>query len=382
MTDERARRWRLVLGEPAADAFPGGLDGDDAGMDRVLDALYDTEREAGLGASSPSVARWLGDIRTYFPSPVVRVLQQDALERLGLQQMLLEPELLGAVEPDVHLVATLLSLSKVVPARTRDTARQVVRKVAEDLERRLREPLRAAVRGALDRGTRTRRPRPDAIDWPRTIHANLRHWVPDRRTVVPERLIGHARRHASLRDVILCVDQSGSMAGSVVHASVAAAVLASIRALSTRLVLFDTAVVDLTDQLADPVDVLFGARLGGGTDIGRALAYAQAHVERPGDTVLVLISDLFEGGSVPEMVRRAASLVQSGVHVIALLALTDRGAPAHDPANAARLAALGIPCFSCTPDLFPELMATALQRRDVHAWAAGRGIAVARGVEG
>src|SRR5919199_833931 len=162
---ERLRRWRLVLGNEAAASLDVQLSGEGLGMDRVLEALYDSERSAGLGSSSPNVTRWLGDIRTYFPSTTVRVMQQDALERLNLRQMLLEPEMLEAVEPDVHLVADLLALKNVIPNKTRDTAREVVRRVVEELERRLAEPLRQAVIGSLDRATRNRRPRLHEIDW-------------------------------------------------------------------------------------------------------------------------------------------------------------------------------------------------------------------------
>jgi hypothetical protein len=377
--EERRRRWRLVLGG-TADASLGKLRGDDLKMDDVLSALYDDrERGAGLGASAPNVSRWLGDIRTYFPSSVVRVMQTDAITRLGLKQMLLEPELLSSVEPDVHLVATLLSLGRVIPSKTKDTARRVVRKVVEDLDRRLRHATVAAVRGSIDRSTRTRRPRSAEIDWHRTIQKNLGTYDHGRRTIIAEQLVGSGRKRNALRDVVLCVDQSGSMAASVVYASVFAAVLASLRSLRTRMVVFDTAVVDLTEALRDPVDVLFGTQLGGGTDINRALAYCQSIITRPTQTVLVLISDLFEGGNAPEMLARAAELVRAGVNVVCLLALNDKGAPSYDANNAQHFASLGIPTFACTPDLFPDLMATALARRDVRAWAARNDVVATRG---
>ncbi|MGW4856480.1 VWA domain-containing protein [Streptomyces sp. NPDC004288] len=368
--DERLRRWRLVLGGGDADGTGRTLAGTDAAMDGALTALYDRTgrdgggRSAGLGASAPSVARWLGDIRTYFPSSVVQVMQRDAIDRLGLATLLLEPEMLEAVEPDVHLVGTLLSLGRAMPETTRETARAVVRKVVDDLEKRLAARTRATLTGALDRSARISRPRHRDIDWDRTIRANLKHYLPERRTVVPERLVGHGRASRGVRkEVVLCVDQSGSMAASVVHAAVFGAVLASMRSLATRLVVFDTSVVDLTEQLDDPVDVLFGTRLGGGTDINRALAYCQSRITRPADTVVVLVSDLYEGGIRDEMVKRVAAMKASGVQFVALLALSDEGAPAYDRDNAAALAALGAPAFACTPDLFPEIMAAALERR-------------------
>ena len=386
--DERLRRWRLVLGGADADGIGIGLDGEQAAIDAALAAVYDpgagggsgNDRRGGLGASAPSVARWLGDIRTYFPSSVVRVIQQDAMQRLDLHRLLLEPEVLETVEPDVHLVGTLLALNSVIPQKTRATARVVVRKVVEDLERRLAQETRQAVTGALNRAARTNRPRRLAdVDWNTTIRRNLRHYQPDYKTIIAATLVGYGRRQrASLKDVVLAVDQSGSMASSVVYSSVFAAVLASLRTLRTQLVVFDTAVVDLSEKLEDPVEVLFGTQLGGGTDIDRALAYSQSLVRKPNDTIMLLISDLFEGGDEQSMLKRAASIVASGVRLIVLLALSDDGAPAYDHGNAAKLASLGCPVFACTREQFPPLMAAAIEGRDIDLWAAGQGIAGAR----
>ncbi|MFD5748522.1 VWA domain-containing protein [Streptomyces sp. NPDC127033] len=373
--EERLRRWRLVLGGDAADGTGHALAGRDAAMDGALTALYGGRgggrngtggggRSAGLGGSAPSVARWLGDIRTYFPTSVVQIMQRDAIDRLGLATLLLEPEMLEAVEADVHLVGTLLSLNKAMPETTKETARAVVRKVVQDIEKRLATRTRATLTGALDRSARISRPRHRDIDWDRTIRANLKNYLPEQGTIVPERLIGYGRAARSVKkDVVLCIDQSGSMAASVVYASVFGAVLASMRSLDTRLVVFDTAVVDLTDQLDDPVDVLFGTQLGGGTDINRALAYCQSRITRPADTVVVLISDLYEGGIRDEMLKRVAAMKASGVQFVALLALSDEGAPAYDREHAAALAALDAPAFACTPDLFPEVMAAAIEKR-------------------
>jgi Mg-chelatase subunit ChlD len=322
------------------------------------------------------VARWLGDIRSYFPAGVVSVMQRDAVERLQLHQLLLEPELLETVQPDVHLVGTLVSLNRVMPEHTRATARMVVRKVVDQIEQRIADRTRSAVGGAVDRAARTRRPQLRDIDWNRTIAANLRNYLPEHKTVVPERLVGHGRSSAVVaKDVVVAIDQSGSMAESVVHAAVFGAVLASIRSVRTSLVAFDTSVVDLTDLLEDPVDVLFGCQLGGGTDINGAIAYCRTLVTRPADTVFVLISDLFEGGIAGDMLRRVAAMLSDGVTVVALLALSDSGAPAYDHEHAAALAALGVPAFACTPDLFPDLLAVALRGDDVGAWVSASQLA-------
>jgi len=373
---ERLRRWRLVLGGGPADGTGCTLVERDQRLDRTLGALYDSDRKGGLGGSSPSVPRWLGDIRDYFPASVVQVMQRDAFERLDLKRMLTEPEMLEAVVPDVSLVSTLISMRSLLGGRTRETARLVVRKVVEALMKRLEEPLRQAVNGAIDRASVNRRPRHAEIDWNRTIRANLRHYQAEYRTITPETRLGHGRKsRGSLKDVILCIDQSGSMANSVVYSSIFGAVMASLPAVSTRLVVFDTEVVDLTDDMDDPVEVLFSVQLGGGTDINRAVGYCESRITRPEDTVLVLISDLYEGGVEAGLLARAQRLVGSGVQMIALLALSDEGAPSYDRALAARLAALGVPSFACTPDRFPDLMATAIRKADVSAWAAGAGIA-------
>jgi len=379
---ERGRRWRLALG---VDDEPNELSDRDRRLNAALSALYDRgteKRKGGLGASSPRVAKWLGDIREFFPTPVVQIVQKDAFERLNLKALMLEPEFLSTLEADVHLVADLMALRAAIPGKTLETARQVVRKVVDDLMRKLEHNTRETLRGALNRSERTRRPRHADIDWPRTIGKNLRHYQPEHRTVVPETLVGHTRHtksRAQLDHVILCVDQSGSMAASVVYSSIFAAVMASIPGLSTKLICFDTSIVDLTDELADPVEVLFGVQLGGGTDINRALAHCEKQIENPTKTHLVLITDLYEGGDAKSMLARAAAIKQSGVNLIVLLALSDSGHPAYEAKHAEALASLGCPVFACTPDQFPSMMASALTGKNLQSWAAQEDVALIRG---
>lgn len=384
---ERMRRWVLALGDEARSACPEvTLSEEDAGMSDALSLLYDHGGDGkglrgGSGASSPRVARWLGDIRKYFPSTVVRAMQKDAFDRLYLKDMLLQPEMLESVQPDVNLVSTLMSLNGVIPPETRETARLVVRKVVDELLKQLEEPMRTAVSGALNRAVRNRRPRYAEIDWNRTIQANLRHWQKEYHTLVPESLIGYGRKaRRPQREVILCIDQSGSMANSIVYSSIFGAVMASLPAVKTRLVVFDTSVVDLTDEMRDPVDVLFGVQLGGGTDINRAVGYCQSLISDPRNTVMVLISDLYEGGVERNLLQRASELVQSGVQFITLLALSNEGSPFYDRALAGKLSALGIPCFACTPDIFPGMMAAAIRKEDVCLWAAEQGVVTAPAV--
>lgn len=383
MTSEQIRRWKLALGDDDME----GLGERDRRLSQALSALYDGEGKkgrGGLGASSPKVSRWLGDIREFFPTPVVQVIQKDAFERLNLKALMMEPEFLETLEPDVHLVADLISLRGAMPEKTMETARTVVDKVVADLMKRLQSKTVEKLTGAVNRSKRTHRPRHADIDWPRTIRANLRHYQKDYNTVVPETLVGFARKtrtRVDLDHVLLCVDQSGSMAPSVVYASIFAAVMASLPVLSTKLVCFDTSIVDLTEDLADPVQVLFGVQLGGGTDINAALAYCETKIDRPAKTHLVLITDLYEGGDADAMLARVAALKQSGVNVIVLLALSDDGRPSYDSRHAGAIAAMDCPVFACTPDQFPDLMATALTKQDIGQWASANGIELIRGSE-
>ncbi|MGL4668167.1 MAG: VWA domain-containing protein [Saezia sp.] len=381
----RTQRWRLVLGSEAQDSCGALEKGALSDMDSALQALYEPQsknslsRRGGRGSSSPNVSRWLGDIRKYFPSPVVKVMQHDALERLNLRELLLEPEMLEAVEADVHLIANLMSLSGVIPENTKQTARIVVRKVVDELLKKLEEPMRSAVTGALNRAVRNNRPRHSEIDWNRTIKANLKHWQKDLKTIIPERLVGYGRKaKRPQREVILCIDQSGSMGESIVYSAIFGAVMASLPTVATRMVVFDTAIVDLTDQLDDPVDVLFGVQMGGGTDIHRAITYCQQLIREPRNTILVLISDLYEGGVEEKLLQRAQELVDSGVQFITLLALSDDGRAAYNVELGAKLAALGVPSFACTPNAFPGMMAAAIRREDVAQWAANEGLVTTR----
>jgi Mg-chelatase subunit ChlD len=393
--EETLKRWRLILGGEEADGTGITLHDQEALMDRALAALYEFERKGkfeygnpakgagGSEASQPGVARWLGDIRNYFPQSVVQVMQNDALKQEPLKhKLMLEPEILEQAHADVHLVATLMELGKLIPSKTKDTARRVVQKVVDELIQKLAQHTTQAITGALNRAVQNRRPRYNEIDWHTTIRKNLKHYQAEYRTIVPEVRYGFGRKtKRSLKDVVLCLDQSGSMGSSVVYSGIFGSVMASLPAIKTQMVVFDTTVADLTEDLRDPVDLLFGVQLGGGTDIHKALTYCQQIITKPNDTILVLITDLYEGGDQGGMRRRMEELVASGVQLITLLALNDDGAPSFDAGNARFLAGLGVPVFACTPDQFPELMAAAISRQDLNQWAGDRDI-VLKGAKG
>ena len=315
MHEETLKRWRLILGGEEADGTCACLSESESQMDRALAALYEFERKrkfdyrypndkkGGSGASQPSIARWLGDIRNYFPQSVVQIMQNDALKEKELKnKLMLESEILEQATPDVYQVATLMELGKLIPSKTRDTTRRVVQKVVDELMQRLAQHTQQAITGALNRANRNRRPRYNEIDWHTTIRKNLRHYQADYKTIIPEVRYGYGRKsRQSLKDVVLCLDQSGSMGSSVVYSGIFGAVMASIPTIKTQTVVFDTQVADLTEDLKDPVELLFGVQLGGGTDINQALGYCQQIITQPSDTIVVLITDLYEGGDAAQV---------------------------------------------------------------------------------
>lgn len=388
-------RWRLILGSAGEERlaeYAGGavsLTEEERIMDQALAAIYDdttaeatgtgsgtgssSRRGAGSGRSAPVLAKWLGDVRSLFAEDTVSIIQNDAMERKGWKHLLFEPELLATVKPDIQMVGTLMTLKGKIPEKTKDTARLLVKAVVDDLVRRMENDIRRAVTGALNRRQHTPLPSLSGIDWKRTIRRNLKHYDPERGILVPEKFYYFDRARKSKEwTVILDIDQSGSMADSVIWASVVGSIFASIPALSTRVVVFDTEVVDLTEACAnDPVDMLFGIQLGGGTDIHKSVRYCEQFVEEPKKTLFILISDLIEGGSQAGLIRRMREMRESGVRTLCLLALSDSGKPYYDENVARQFARDGTPSFACTPAMLPALVEGALKGADLGELAKG-----------
>ena len=375
------KRWRLILGAGAADqlkAFSAkslDLSREEVTIDSALAAIYDetapvsstttTNRgtlSAGLGRSQPRLSKWLGDVRTHFPSDVVAVIQADAVERRGLRKLLMEPELLERVEPTVALVATLLSLSKQIPERTKETARLLVQRCVSRIRGRLERRVRSAVQGSLLR-PHTHALSSSHIDWKKTIQRSLKNYQTEIGKLVPEKIYFFSKgRRVNDWTVIVNLDQSGSMAESLIYGAVMGSIFASLPALKTHVVAFDSEVVDLTDVCGrDPVEMLFGLQLGGGTNINQSVAYCESLIENPTQTFLIIISDLREGGNAGQLVRRVSELVESGVKIVCLLALAESGVPRYDERLTKRLRASGVACFACSPERLPDLIEGVLE---------------------
>lgn len=370
------KRWRLILGEEAQAQISGmgggELSAEELLMDSALSQIYGAGasqvggKGAGKGKSSPNLSRWLGDLRSLFAPMEVRVIQNDAINRCGMKQLLFEPEMLDTLEPDISTASLLLTLKDQIPTKAKENARNYIAKIVEDINRRLSDDLKRSVTAALNRREHSPIPSAAALDYKLTIRRNLRCYDPERKLLLPERFYFYERASKSgSRTVILDIDQSGSMGESVIYSSIIGCILASISSLKTHIIAFDTQVNDLTEKCADPVDLLYGIQLGGGTDIEKSVAYCQGLISQPDKTTMFLVTDLYEGGNRAGLLRRLGELKESGINVIVLLAISDSGAPSFDNQLAQRVAELDIPCFACPPEKLPELLEQALKRRKI-----------------
>lgn len=379
--NEQIRRWRLVLGQESEERFSGmadtSLSPEQDLMDQALAAIYNykhtwqgsgSSQSGGHGPSDPQISHWLGDVRSLFDKELVKVIQNDAINRCGLKQLVLEPELLENIEPDTNLAATILMLKDQIPKRSKESVREFIKKIVEQINKLLEQDIKRAVTAAVNKRKHSSIPSAKALDFKTTITRNLKHYNKELETVVPEHFYFFERSSITAANkwtIILDIDQSGSMGESVIYSSIISCILASMASIKTRIVAFDTNIVDLTEKSSDPVDLLFGFQLGGGTDINKSVAYCEQFIENPSKTLFFLISDLYEGGNRAALLRRIEDMKSSGVTVISLLALADGGKPYCDEQMAQKIAGLGIPCFACSPQLLPELLEKALKGQDL-----------------
>ncbi|MFN5946515.1 MAG: VWA domain-containing protein [Phycisphaerae bacterium] len=400
MNPAQLARWRLILGKSAEDplkeiaGMSGGsiLGADQAELDDALEAIYsgdelsreEWEGPKMIGAPSsgkrertfPRVAKWLDQIRTFFPKDVVVLLQKDAIERRGLKQLLLEPEVMASVEPSVDLAATVLAMKNMVPEKAKATARELVKRVVDDVRKQLESQFTQAIRGALMRNRHSPFRSLPNLDWPRTIRRNIRNYQPELGTIIPEHLSFFSRQQRQNQwNIIIAMDQSGSMASSLIYGGIMGSILASIGAVETHVVAFnDSEVVDLTEHCSDPVDLLFGVQLGGAEDYWKATCYCERFMHTPAKTLYVLLADLHDTSpNTARFVKKMEFLLESGIKAIGLLAISDQGTPSHNEELANKLASLGMPCFACTPNHLPELLAGVLRGHDLRAIGAKLG---------
>jgi Mg-chelatase subunit ChlD len=356
-------RWRLVLGKYADQrlhANGGGLTGGDARRDAALDYLYGREylgrglrgevRPGSLDPSQLTLVTWLGEIRELFPSDTSEVIEKHALDRYGLTELVTDPQTLQRLEPNQQLLRTLLTLRGHLKGEVLQLARRIIKQVVEEIRRKLESEVRQALAGRLNRFRHSPMAIAQNFDAKGTVRKNLKHFDRDRQKIVIEQLRFFERNTRRLPwDIILCVDQSGSMADSVIHSAVMAGILAALPAFRMKIVVFDTNIVDLSDHAGDPVEILMRVQLGGGTDIAQAVRYCTQLVENPHRTVLVLVTDFCEGAPPGELVRAVKKLAEARVKLLGLASLDEQAHPVYDRHMAERLAACGMEIAALTP---------------------------------
>ena len=385
-TNDRLRRWRLILGSEAQKRMEGMGDGPDLSqedlmMDTALDAIYNRDMKfgfgggAGKGASSPQISRWLGDVRTLFDKDIVKIIQSDAMERCGLKQLIFEPELLENIEPDMHMASMILTLKDQIPKQSKENAREFIRKIVEQINALLETDLKRAVTASINRKLHSPIPSASALDFQTTIRKGIKDYNTKLKKIIPQKYYFFERSATTAANkytVILDIDQSGSMGESVIYSSIMSCILASMRAIKTKVVAFDTNIVDLSEKCEDPIDLLFGFTLGGGTDIEKSIKYCTKYIENPKKTIFFLISDLEEGGNRAGLLRRLTQMKEDGVIVICLLAISDSGKPYYDANMAQRIANNGIPCFAAAPQMLPRLLEKAMKNEDMSEFTTGK----------
>ena len=352
-------RWRLVLGQSAEMGLGVGLQGDAAAQDAALRWLYkegDAERDikdrhAGSEDSVLNTPDWISEVHRLFPKETIERMEKDAVERYGIHEVVTNPEVLQRVQPSQAMLQAVLRTKHLMNQELLSLARDLVRRVVEELIAKLSKEMKRAFQG----GMRARRSTPFKLsrdmDFRRTIRANLRHYDPERRRLVLEKVyfFPRHRRHLAPWQLILLVDQSGSMVSSVIHSAVTAACLYGVPSLKTHLVAFDTSVVDLTSEVDDPVELLMKVQLGGGTDIAKAVDYAAGLIENPRRSIVAVITDFYEGGNQGRLVQLVKALCDQGTHVLGLAALDDEDVPTYDREMAARWVAVGAHVGAMTP---------------------------------
>lgn len=358
-------RWRLILGK-SADSSISLTDRRLSRMDDALDFLYsresgpDVRREGdgGQEESQPTVVRWLNEVRELFPKETAEILQRHALDRYQLTALLTDQEILEKMEPDEALLETVLSLKGMMKGPVLDAARRIVERVVTQLTDKMQQEIRRSAFGKLNHTSHSAVPSLRNLDVKRTIRKNLAHYDRENQRLILEQLYfnGRVRRHTPWH-VIIAVDESGSMLPGIIHSAVMAGIFAKLPMLTTNLIIFDTVVVDLTDRMDDPVETLMSVQLGGGTDIAKAMSYCQSLISQPRRTMVVLVSDLCEGGSRQTLYRTCHDIVESGARLIALTALNEQASPDYDRTTAQTLADLGAHVGAMTPEHLTDFMA-------------------------
>jgi Mg-chelatase subunit ChlD len=372
---EALARWQLVLGKYAKPKMSDVLSAAQERMAAALELLYSREYRGrdvrqspklGPGSLDPSqlnVPTWLNEVRELFPKQTCERITQHALDRYGMIEVVQDPQALASLEPSAELLGAVLALKGQMKGAVLGEVRRLIARVVEEVRKKLESEIKNALSGRLNRFRHSQHKVARNFDARDTIRRNLKNWDPERRKIVVEdpRFFNRVKRHMPW-EIILCVDQSGSMASSVIHSAVMAGILAGLPMVRTRLVIFDTSIVDLSEYASDPVEALMAVQLGGGTNIGQAVCYCEQLVSQPRRTILVLVTDFCEGADPRVLVAAVKRLREAGVKLLGLAALDDQANAYYDAQMASRLAAEGMEIAALTPQQLAHWLGDVMNR--------------------
>lgn len=358
---EQLNKWRLMLGKYSSDQISFGQGSARyMEMEDVLDYLYSREygedsgvreEKGSLEDSNPTVSHWINKVRKLFPKETVEILEKQALDRYGMTELLTDREVLAKMEPNQELLKMILQLKGSMNRSVLEEAERIVKVVVKELMEKLEQRIKIGITGKLNRNSESVIKSSRNLDIKKTIAKNLKNYDKDREKLILDRVYFNSRvRKYNNWRIVIAVDESGSMLDSVIHSAVTAGIFAKLPMLDTRLVIFDTNVVDLSDHLDNPVETLMSVQLGGGTNIGQAVRYCEGLIDNPDKTIFVLITDLYEGGSVNELYATSRNIIESGAKMIVLTALDVNANPNYNRTVAARLVDLGAHVAAMTPE--------------------------------
>ena len=363
--DKRIKRWTLLLGEEESQTSNARLSLEEKKIDSLLNTLYSFNKDSNLGPSDPQITKWVNDVRNAFPNPVFKLLQRDAISRFGITRLISNEEFLNTLIPDIHLVSTILSLKNALPEKSFPMVRKLISQLVRDLVKKLEPDTTDRVKSLRTPAQQTSNPKNKWLDWHQTIKKNLKNYHHEIQTIIPQRFYVHPPRGKVIHQIILLLDQSASMTHSVIYTGILGSILSKIRTIQTNLLLFDTEVIDMTQYLEDPVDLLMNIQLGGGTNIQQAVRHVNHCINTAMQVHVVLISDLYEGPPVRLLLQAVKEIRDKTTTFTVLLALDDKGIPVYNVETGKMLAALDIPVLACSPNYFPDLMVKIINRHDI-----------------
>ena len=353
-------RWRLILG-----SFSNlEIDNEYSEMDETLNFLYDREYTQNGGysldnfnnsnsskeKSALTVPKWISKVKKLFPKETVEIMQKQALEKYKLTEILTDENILKEIEPNIELLKNILTFKDMMSQNVKKIAYDIVKKTLEEIKNKMEVEIKKVFYGKKLPNSNTTNKIFKNLDIKKTIRYNLKNYDIKNKTIFTDKLFFNQNiKKYNPYNIIILIDESGSMLDSVIYSSIMASIFANLPYLSIKLIIFDISVVDLSEHIKEPIDILFKVQLGGGTNIAQALEYAKKITFAPDKTIVLLISDLFDSNDYKLMYKNANDIIESGSKLIVLTALDYNANSIYDKEAARYFSKIGAKVGALTP---------------------------------